>query len=97
MSFINEVLDSIAEIWSDFTEFMLDLPLYVLQGFLSGVAFIIESIPMPDFMNEYSVSESIPSELSWLLVQTNFPEALAIVSGGIIFYFTRRVLTLGIW
>lgn len=95
------MFDDIYQFFKDWfveiTDFFRELPVLVLDGVLGAIASVIESIPMPDFMSTYQISNYIPADIGWLLVQSGFPQALAIVGSGYAFYFLRRVLTIGIW
>lgn len=94
------MFENIAEwvegIFSEIVEFLLDLPLRILDSILSAIATVIESIPAPDVV-ESNIANYIPDDIAWFLVMSNFPEGLAIIGSAYLFYFLRRVLTLGIW
>jgi len=87
--------------FQEFLNFLIDallfVPVHAFDGLLKGLAYIINKIPAPDFMTNYSMNNYIPEEIVWLLYQSRFDDCLLIISGGIAFYFARRVLTLGIW
>ena len=96
-----------SDIWEairDFASDVLDGILYVIKSVFAWfaeiifdlIATVVESIPAPDFMQN-SAAESVPSDVLFFLHATGFHECLAVISAGIIFYFFRRVLTLGIW
>lgn len=90
------IYDFVKGIFNEIVEFFTELPIKVLDGILGAIASIIESIPVPDFMN-VSIGDYIPDDIGWFLSVSSFPACLAIIGAGITFYFFRRILTLGIW
>ena len=64
--------------------------------FFDLIATAIESIPRPEFM-DHQIVEYIHPDILYFLGVTDFATCLAIVGGGILFRFIRRIVTLGIW
>jgi len=97
MEYIDAIKEFIQDIWNDFIEFMLELPKLILKGIMDAIVYVVDLIPSPDFMTDYVLSDIIPSDLIWILNQIGFGEGLLIIGGGVLFFFLRRVTTLGIW
>ncbi|WP_022959307.1 DUF2523 family protein [Spongiibacter tropicus] len=87
------IVDAFAAVWAFFT----DLPKIVLQGILNGIASILETIPVPDFVANFSPADYIHSDIAWFLAMSGVDTALGIIGGALLFRFLRRILTLGIW
>tara|TARA_R110001592_G_C13114832_1_gene745282 strand:- start:134 stop:424 length:291 start_codon:yes stop_codon:yes gene_type:complete len=96
MSF-GEIGEWVVNLFNELIQFLLDLPKYILDGILGAIATIIEKIPAPAFTVNYSITDYIPADISYFLIMSSFPPALAIIGGAVTFRFLRRVLTLGIW
>ena len=83
--FIDAIIYGIKSVFAWFAELIFDL-----------IAGVIESLPPPEFMDQ-SAASHLPSDVLYFLNVTGFHECLAVIAAGIIFYFLRRILTLGIW
>lgn len=84
-----------------FKDWLLDGLQYVLLKtfglFLDGVAYVVEAMPVPEFITEYSLGDLIDPDILWMLHNSGVSTALLIVSSAIVFRVLRRLLTLGIW
>lgn len=88
----------------DFASDFLDGILYVIKSVFAWLAELmfdliasaIEALPPPEFMDQPATSH-LSSDVLYFLSVTGFHECLAVMAAGIIFYFFRRVITLGIW
>lgn len=91
--------DSIAAVFSAVTGWLKDFVVWVLDALLSGVASLLESIPVPSFMQSglTPLFSALPQPLVYLIVETGLVQALSIVGAGVMFYLTRKLLTLGQW
>ena len=94
---IDNILEWLGNFYDSIIAFIGDLPLLFLQMILEAVAFIFAAIPLPSFLTDYSLSSYIDSNITYLLIQSSFPESLAVIRSAIAFKILRRVLTLGIW
>lgn len=96
----NEVMNWISGLWSDLVEFLTDLPMIVLQGVLDAIATVIESIPVPEFLQTgglFAVVGALPDSIQYLLMMSYFAQALSIVGLGFTFRMTRKLVTLFQW
>jgi hypothetical protein len=90
----------ITELWTDFTEFLADLPKDILEGLLDALAALIESIPVPDLVQNNSLGDTfalLPSGVQYFLGQSGMVEATAIIASGFAFRMTRKLITLFQW
>jgi hypothetical protein len=79
--------------------FLTDLPLIVLDGFLSAIVAIIESIPAPQFIQnglQFYLSGIDPSILYFLSI-SGLDTAFALLGSGLAFRLLRKLVTLGQW
>jgi hypothetical protein len=93
----DQVKDLISDLWQWVWDFIVDIFVALVTMILGAIASVIELVPVPSFLIEYSISDYVPEDIGWFLAQSNFHVALSIVGAGVLFYFLRRVLTLGIW
>jgi hypothetical protein len=108
------MFDSIINAWNQFTAWLVDLFsglvdaissmlydlfLFILDGFLSGIASIVEAIPVPDFANyglSYYLTAVDPSVL-YFLDRIGLAQALSMLGAGLAFRLLRKLVTLGNW
>ena len=93
----NDIANWIYEAFQEIWQFFTDLPKHILDGLLSAIATLFEAIPPPEFLSTYSLANYLHEDISWFLIQSAFPQSLAIIGGAVTFRFLRRILTLGIW
>ena len=97
---VEKITAYIKGIFDDFIQFFEDLPVNILDGILSAIAFVIESIPVPDILEANSLQQLISTihpDVAYFLAITGFPECVAVIGSGYLFRTLRRLLTLGIW
>lgn len=94
-------MEWIKEWLSNFLSWLIDILLYIPQKlfdlFLDALVVLLDSLPLPGFITDYSLTQLISPDLHYFLSMSGLDVALGIVGGAYIFYFLRRVLTLGIW
>lgn len=97
--YFNAFIAWLKALWGDFVEFLSDLPLMILDGFLSALATIITAIPVPDFVDEGlgSLLADLPQSILYFLDKSGFPEAIALVGAGVAFRLLRKAVTLFQW
>lgn len=100
LSFFTRVFEWIGGVFVDFMEFILDIPLTVLKGMLDGILYLLEMIPVPDFMTDYSLQTVfglLPDSVLYFVQFFGIPQALALIGSGVAFNLLRKVVTLGQW
>ena len=95
----NELKQWFQEIWNSVVEFFTDLPIEALDGFLSALAGLIESISIPDFLSNglQPVFSAMGPEITFFVVQFRIAEGLALLGLAVLFRMTRKLLTLFQW
>lgn len=88
------------QLWQDFQEFMLDLLVKALAVLLDFGAVVIESIPVPDLVTNYTIGGmlgNVGGDLLWIVGAFRLGEGLGLVGAGYAFRLLRKALTLGQW
>lgn len=86
-------------LFNDILEFFTELPAWILQQALEALAGIIESINPPSFMDQSigaALGPTMPY-IGYLLNNSGFAQAFAILGLGFAFRLTRKLVTLGQW
>lgn len=100
LSWFSRLFEWLLGILKDVFEFLTDLPVVILSGILDGVIYVLNGIPVPDFMTQYSLQtmfSALPSSVLWFVQFFGIPQGLAILGAGVAFRLTRKALTLGQW
>lgn len=100
IAFFLRIFEWFTGLFKDFMEFILDIPLKVLQGFLDGAIYLLGLIPVPDFFTQYglqSLFNALPDSVLWFVQFFGIPQALGVFGLGVAFRLTRKALTLGQW
>lgn len=94
-------MDWLKDFFIGFLDWLYEVLLYIPQKlfdlFLKAIVVLIESLPMPAFITDYVITDYIHPDVMFFLANSGLGVALPIVGSAYIFYFFRRVLTLGIW
>jgi len=91
------MIDFITDLFLKLVDLLLFIPRWIFDQLLTLIGDTIEAIEPPDFTTNYTINDYIPPDIVYFLDHSQFDVCLGIFSGAIIFYFLRRVLTLGIW
>jgi hypothetical protein len=86
-------------IFKSIVEFFTDLPVLVLEAFLDAIISILNSLPVPDFLDSGlgSFLNGISSDVLYFLSMSGFDNAVAILGTGFGFRMLRKLFTLGQW
>ncbi len=96
--FFSPVWDMLKTLFNSFLDVINDVVFDVLCKFLDVALFAANLIELPIISGALQNAVSgLSPDISYLLTQTGFYEALVIVGGGYSFYLLRRLLTLGNW
>ena len=95
----NDFINWIKNFFTSITDFLLDLPIKILDLFLDAISSLINSIPVPDFLSNglNGLFTSIDPSVLYFLDKSSLPEAFLILSAGLTFRLTRKLFTLGQW
>lgn len=100
VAWFGRIFEWFTGLFKDFMEFLLDFPLKILEGFLDGVLYLLNAIPVPGFLTSYSLQSlfsALPESILYFVSLFGIPQALAILGLGVTFRLTRKALTLGQW
>jgi hypothetical protein len=95
----NDFIGWVVAVFDAIIAFFADLLILILDGFLSAIATIIESIPAPDFIQnglQFYLSGIDPSILYFLSI-SGLDTAFALLGSGLAFRLLRKLVTLGQW
>lgn len=91
--------ETATNIWNAIVQFFTDLGVIILDGFLGAIASLIETIPVPAFidggMSAYLLA--IDPGLLYFIGRSGLPQAFALLGAGLTFRLTRKIVTLGRW
>ncbi len=99
-SLTNWLREQFSWLWHHFVSFMQWLCLYCLKELLSAVTWVINHIPLPSFVTDHSLNSLLGqsgSTILWYVDLFQIPASLAVIGAGTLFFFLRRILTIGIW
>lgn len=91
---------AIKAVWDAFTNFIGDLFLMWLGQSLSAILYVLNLLPVPDFMKNQSIGSMLGqagSSILWFADVFQIGPSLTLIGIASIFFIARRVLTLGIW
>lgn len=108
MKWLSDYLDSVWQwfltvfkaFWQAFTDFALDLPVKVLDLLLTGVAAVVNAIPVPSFVAGGGLQHAysaLPGWMQYFLSVANMGAALSVIGAGVAFRLARKLITLGQW
>lgn len=91
--------EALGAVFDAITGWLKDFVVWVLDALLSGIATLLEAIPVPSFMvgGLSGLFTALPQSLIYLLVESGMVAGLAVVGAGVLFNLTRKLLTLGQW
>ncbi|MDS4071390.1 MAG: DUF2523 domain-containing protein [Candidatus Competibacter sp.] len=99
-SLINWIANFILVIWQDILNFLNDFWVSIAKDVLDALASTIETIPVPHFLEAYSLQSIIlmlPSELLYFVGLLHLGEGLALIGAAVTFRMGRKVVTLFQW
>lgn len=94
---LNEFTEWLYELLKELAEILLYIPLKIVQTLLDGIVYMLDLIPVPEFVSTTNISDVLTPEVAWMLAESGFGEGLAIIGAGVAFRTARRIFTLGIW
>lgn len=92
--------DQIKSLWADFSDFMHDLLVDLVEVGLSMVKAIVYLIPSPDFLSDFTFCALLGSAGPWtafIVAQLRVAEAMAVLAAALVFRLARVFLTLFQW
>lgn len=86
--------------WAALKAYLDDWPVMWAEKFFDVAAIIIESIPMPDFLSQYSLTNLFGNAgptISWIIGKFRLSEGMTMVAAAYGFRMLRKLLTLFQW
>ena len=85
------------QVWEWLKDLLLWVPKKIWQWVTDGLARVIESIPVPDWLqNAPTLSDAISPEMGWALAAFEVPAGLSIIGGAyLIRFLIRRIPLIG--
>lgn len=96
----NWLLAAITAVFLAAVDFLKDLVELWFDAVVSMWIRIIDALPSVDFLDGFTLCGILSfagPTVGWVLVEFHLVEGLAVIGGGFIFYFARKLLTLGQW
>jgi len=86
-------------LFTDFMEFITDIPLIILDSILTALISLLSVLPVPDGLEGKNVGQFIDGipYIPYFLDRSGFAECLALIGSGVAFLMARKVLTLFQW
>ncbi len=99
MDGIEAIIEWFKQLFKDAMEFLLELPLRILDGFLTAIVSLFSSIPVPEFIEAglQPLFAPLPPSIIFFVDQLGIPEGLLIFGGGVAFRLARKFFTLFQW
>jgi hypothetical protein len=96
----NWLREQLEKLWNSFVELMGDFAVWMVDAVLDLFATIIEAIPVPDFIANYSICALLANAgptVAWALDTFKIAEGLGLLAAGFGFRMLRKLLTLFQW
>lgn len=99
MDWFDSLIDWLGALFQDFIEFVLDLPIFIIENVVGLIVDLIVKIPVPDFLEDglSQYTSHFPDSILWAMNITKVDDALLIVAAGVSFRLLRKLFTLGQW
>lgn len=94
------LLQAIKAVWEAFTQFMEDLFLAWVEHQLNMIVWVFQHIPAPDVLSQQSLGSILGNAgptVAWAINVFQVGPSATVISGAMVFFIVRRILTLGIW
>jgi len=96
----NWIKEQLLWLWNALVTLLNDFQVKFLDSVCGFFASIIESIPVPDFIANYSIGSLLANagpEVAWVVTSLRIGEALLLIAAGYGFRLMRKLFTLGQW
>jgi hypothetical protein len=96
----NDLVAWVNSLFADLVQFLTDLPKMAFHGVLDALATVIESIPVPSFVETNGLQDVVsvlPESVQYLLAQSGMAQGLAVLGLGLAFRLSRKLFTLFQW
>lgn len=104
VGWLDDITDWLAQlvrdVWDAFVTLLKDFLVWIVETVLNVVAWIIELIPVPDFLSGVSIASMLGSagpSVAWAVSTFRIGECIALIAAAYAFRLLRKLLTLGQW
>ncbi|WP_052437142.1 DUF2523 family protein [Pseudomonas aeruginosa] len=100
LAWFGRIFEWFLGMFKDFMEFIADLPVLIFKGVMEGALYLINALPVPQFLVQYKLQtlfSGLPESVLWFVQFFGIPQGLAILGAGVAFRLLRKALTLGQW
>lgn len=104
VAWLNSFLDWLTNfahgIFGDFVNVFQDMFIWIIDKIFLLIVTVVALIPAPDLLSGFTMgtlSARLPLEVLWVLQILRIQDALTILISAYVFYFLRRLMTLGHW
>jgi len=90
----------VERLWDAIVLFFRDLVMYAIEKMLDLIALAFEKLPVPEFLTQYKLGTLFANAgptIGFFVNIFKIPECMAVIALGIVFFITRKILTLGKW
>jgi hypothetical protein len=97
---VNDLWAWVVALFTAFKDYLLDLPLKILDGVLDAIATSIESIQPPDLLSSFSIGSilsALPSGVLYFLDQSGLNDGMVLLLSGFSFRMIRKAVTFFQW
>lgn len=96
----NWLKEQIIKFWEAIEAFFNDLVVTALEQMLELVALAFESLPVPQFLTQYSIGNMLGNAgptVGWAVQTFKIGECMALFAAAYTFKITRKIVTFGKW
>lgn len=93
LNWLNSFLDWIVQLFKQFIDFFLDLPVLILDSLLSAIYNILSAFPIPEFL-QTPLSSYLSSDILYFLNLFGFFNASALLVSAIVLRFIWNIFRL---
>lgn len=94
------LIDLVVGIVADLINLFFDAFIWIVSQIYYLIILVVAMIPAPDLMGGVtmtSIMDAMPSIVIFLFVQLEFAKGIGMITSAYLFYFLRRLITLGHW
>ena len=96
----NWIRGQVERFWNALVDLVADTLVSMFEMVLNAFALAVESIPVPDWLSQYSLDglfALLPADLIYFVNLFRVDEAIGLIGLGYVVRLVRKLLTLGQW
>jgi hypothetical protein len=98
--FLDWLVAHLLAMFGDFINLVMDLFIWIIDQLFYLILLVIALIPAPDLLagiTMHSLAIQLPISILWVMEILRINECLTMIVSAHVFYFLRRLMTLGHW